>query len=796
MGGLIFDLRQSVRGFARQPGFTALAVLALAIGVFASTTMFSLVDMVLLRPLPYAAPERLLRIAALDGAGASVPLGPAQFLHLQRNATTIESIGVSMPGGGMVATPQGVKQVPTGLISASMLKTLGITPALGRGFGPAEDYAGNDAVAVITDGFWRREFASDPGVLGRTIEVDRRAVTIVGVLPPEAIIPLFGRYEMFRPIGMTPQQLAQPDERTGLWGFVRMKPGVTPDAAKAELDALLVAYSKTRLEAQQFLPWLTAGYAPSLRASFAAVLFLLLIACANLALLLLMRATARARDLAVRAALGGGRGRIARQQVLEGVLLAFAGGALGLFGAYFAIRALATYAPRGLLPRVHLLRLDWRVAAFAMGASLGAGLLAGAVSAWQAQSVNLFGLLKDGGIGSTTGAGRSRLRDALVVAQLAVALVLASGAGLLVRSMERLAAIPLGIDPKDLSATFVFPRTTSSPATALQLLEAARNTPGVEAAALVGAPPIASSGGWGETVEVAGRVHPAGVWDTVGPNWSTPGAFALMGTRILRGRDFAVTDTEKSGLLALVTQTFVDRYLSGRDPLGVTFQMTGWNRTFTIAGVLEDIHQWGPDQPVYPGVYLPQAQFALNADSYQEGFMVVTKSHRPQAQIEASLRAAAAGLGSQFLLGTTTSLDEYLSLRTRQRHFYLDLAVALAGSALLLAALGVYGAMAFSVVQRRRELAVRATLGARAAQLAALVLGRSARLAAIGTCLGVAGALALSRFLASLLFGVGERDPLTFALVALSLVSVTLAASLIPALAAARQDPMTVLRSE
>jgi putative ABC transport system permease protein len=796
MSGLILDLRQSLRGFLRQPGFTAIAALALAIGVGSSTAMFSIVETVLRRPLPYAAPERLLMIAALDGKGQKVPLGPAQFLYLQENAASAEAVGVFTGGSGTIATPLGVKQAPVGHLSASLFKTLGMAPAFGRAFEPAEDHAGNDAVAVVSDAFWRRELAADPGALGRVIQIDRRAVTVVGVMPAGAIFPLLARYQLFVPLGITPQQLATPDDRTGLFGIVRMKTGVTPDGAKAEFDALLRAFSKNGVEATRFLPWLTESYAPALEAAFAAVLLLLLIACANVALLLLMRGTARARDLAIRAALGGGRGRIARQHVVEAIALALAGGALGLVLAAFAIRALAALAPVDLLPRIDELRVDWRVAAFALLASLAAGAAAGVVSAWQAQRTDLFGLLKDGGANSAS-AGRSRLRDGLVVAQLAVALVLAAGTGLLVRSMERLAAVPLGVDPTHLSGTFVYAQGEASPVAAAQLLRAARNTVGVEEASLAGVLPFERGvRSWGETVDIAGRTRPDGVWDVALPNWFTPGYLTMAGTRLLKGRDLADTDTATSTPVALVNQTFVDRFLAGRDPIGVSFAMTGWTVKFNVVGVVQDVRQWGPGEAVAPQVYLPHAQFALAAENYRRGFMLVTKSQQAPSRLESALRASAAGLSTQLLLGTTTPLDDYLGNWSRQRRFYLDIALVFAGAAIVLAALGVYGAMAFSVLQRRRELAVRAALGARARHLAGLVLARGVRLAAVGTCFGILGSLALSRFLAALLFGVGERDPLTFAVVVITLASVTVTASLLPAIAAARLDPMTVLRSE
>src|SRR5216684_4341536 len=438
MQGFEVDLRQSIRGFAREPGFTAVAVAALAIGVGSSTAMFSVVDAALLRPLPYRAPERLIEVISVEGTGQRVPMGAVEFFQLEKQARTVEAIGAFYPHSATVASASGPRQARMANLSASMFATLGIAPARGSDEA-AKDFAGGQQVVIVSDAFWRRELGADPGVLGRTLQVDHKPAVVVGVLPRGVAFPRLEKYELFLPLGITAEQAALAGARSGLYGIARLKPGITSAVARAEIDSIVHATSGYGVTVEPLLQWLTGEAAPALRAAFAAVLLLLVIACSNVALLLLMRGTARGRDLAIRAALGGGHRRVAFQQVAEGVLLAIAGGALGLVLAVFAVRGVVALAPAGI-PRLNEVQVDWRMAAFALLASLISGALSGAASAWHALRSDLFLLLKEGGAGATPSGARSRVRDGLVVAQIGLALLLATGAGLLLRSLQRLSA--------------------------------------------------------------------------------------------------------------------------------------------------------------------------------------------------------------------------------------------------------------------------------------------------------------------------------------------------------------------
>lgn len=795
MHGFSADLRQSVRGLLRAPGFAAVAVLALAIGVGSSTAMFSVVDAVLLRPLPYIAPERLMLLVGVDGTGQRVPMGAVELLELEKRATTVEGIGAFFPHSATVALPSGARQARVANVSASLFGTLGIVPARGRAFESSEDFAGGQAVAIVGDAFWRRELGADPAVLGRTLEVDHKVVTIVGVLPRGVAFPRLERYELFLPLGITAEQAALAGARSGLYGIARVKPGVTQAAATGEIDSIVRATSGYGVTSEPLLKNVTAQAAPALKAAFAGVLLLLVIACANVALLLLMRGTAHGRDLAIRAALGGGHGRMALQQVAEGVLLALAGGTFGLGLAVVAVRTIVAVAPAGI-PRLNELHVDWRMAAFALLASSIAGALAGAASAWQAIRSDLFVLLKEGAAGATPSASRARLREALVVAQLALALLLAAGAGLLMRSLERLAAVPLGLEPANRAVSFVYWRGPFSAVATSQLLAAARSIPAVENAALVGYLPLDATRGWDDAVSVEGRSTPPTSPDVASINWFSPGYLETAGIRVLEGRELSSADDARTAPVAMVNETFVARFLGGREPIGALFHSYDWpDSAFAVVGVVQDVRQWGPAERALPEVYLPLSQFARN-EAANDGAMLLVKTRLTPGRLEAALRAAAAPFSSDLLLGAPKPLDDYLGGHFRQRRFQMALAVTFAAAALALAALGVYGAMAFSVVQRRRELAVRSALGAQRRQLAALVLARGVRIAVLGTCFGLASAFALSRFLAALLYGVGERDPLTLVAATATLGTVAVVATLLPALAAARLDPMTVLRAE
>jgi predicted permease len=796
MHGFIADLHQALRGFIREPLFAAVSILAMAVGVGGSTAMFSIVDTVLLRRLPYAAPERLVLLVSVEATGQQVPMGAAEFFALERQARTIEAIGAYYPHVATVASPAGPRQERVANVSASLFATLGVAPALGRAFESSEDAAGGQRVAIVTDRYWRKELGGDAAVLGRTLQVDYEPVVIVGVLPPGVAFPRLESSELLLPLAVTPEQAALTTARTGLYGIARLKPGTTIDAARGEMDAIVHATSGYGVAAEPLLRWLTREAAPALEAAFAGVLLLLVIACANVALLLLMRGTARGRDLAIRAALGGGLRRIAVQQVLEAILLALIGGSVGLLLAIFAVRGVAALAPAGI-PRLHELRVEWRMAAFALAASLVSGALAGSGTAWHALRSDLFQLLKEGGVGTTPGSTRSRIRDGLVAAQLALAVVLATGAGLLLRSFERFTAVPLGIEPKNLLASFVSAEGASPTDAMLELLARANAIPGVQSAALVGYLPLEPGRGWEDSVVVEGRNPTGTAPDVASINWFSPGYLATAGIRLIKGRDLSSMDDAHSAPGALVNETFVARYLAGREPIGALFSSYDWPRTsFTIVGVVQDVRQWGPAYSALPEVYLPQTVFARNRNAYRQGAALVVRTELPAGRLEPALRTAAAPFRSQLLLGSTRSLDDYLGWHFRQRRFQLNLALGFALAALGLAALGVYGSMAFSVVQRRRELAVRAALGAQGRQLSLLVLARGLRLALLGVAVGLIGSIALSRFLAALLFGIGDRDPLTLAVVAVTLGTVALAASLLPALAAARLDPMTILRSE
>jgi len=794
---LLTDLRQSLRALVREFRFTSVAVVALAVGIGSATAMFSVLDAALLRPLPYVAADRLLQLLSVDGSGQRVPMGAVEFLELAKRSRTAEVVAAVYRSPITVQSGKTVRTLHRADVSSSIFATLGIRPALGRAFEPAEDFAGRPAVTILSDAYWRREMNGDPDVLGRTIQVEHQSAVVVGVLPRGAVIPRAENAELFFPLGITAQEMAVPAARSGLYGFARLEPGVSLASARSEMDSIVRATSGYGIALEPLQRALTAQGAPALRAAFAATVLLLLLACANVALLLLLRATSRARDLAIRAALGGGRRRIASQHVMEGVLLAAAGGAAGLLCASLVLQAVIALAPPGI-PRLHEVRVDARMAVFAVLASLTSGALAGAASAFRALHSELLPLLNDGGAATASGS-RSRFRDALVVAQIALALVLATGTGLLLRSLQRFASVPLGFEPQGVQAAFVYPRRDLQLAPVTEVLAKVRALPGIQNAAFIGYLPmdaLRGGGGWDAIVHVEGRSPSATAPDVAAINWLTPGFVATAGIRLLKGRDLEPADDSGGAPVALINEAFASRYLSGREPIGALFSSAAWNGiTFRVVGVVGDMRQWGPAHGSLPEAYLPQDQFLRNAGARGNGAMLVVKTTLPEASVDAAVRAAVEPF-DQLSIDTIRPLGSFLDFYFAERRFQLGAATAFALAAIALAAIGVYGAMAFSVVQRRRELAVRAALGAGKRELFRLVLARGVWLAAAGICLGAASALALSRFLSAILFGIGARDPVTFVAAIATLGTVAIAASLIPARAASRLDPMTILRRE
>jgi putative ABC transport system permease protein len=803
------DAAHAARALRRDAAFTVAVVATMALGIGACAAIFSVVDAVLLRPLPYPQPEQLVVLKHTNPPRfPELVVLPGPFLEWQRQAKSFEGLAAVRTlsynlGGG--AQPE---RVAAARLTANTLSVLRVRPALGRDFLPEEDTPGKGNVAILGHGFWQRHFGGRADALGATITLDGQPFVVVGVMPRGFAIdaPL----DLFVPAAYAPDdpQLRRSLGVNALEVIGRLAPGVTLAQARAEM-ALIAGRAATPAPAggghwsAKVTPMLEArvGSArPVLLSLLGAVGFLLLIACVNVANLLLARASARRQELAVRAALGAGPGRIVRQLLTESLLLSLAGGLLGLLLAHAGTGALVALAP-GDLPRAADIAVDARAAAFAFALALLAGVGFGLAPAWGATRLRLRDALTGSGRRAGESGGRRRLRRALVVAEVAIALVLLAGAGLLIRSVAGLGQAARGFEPRD-AVTFgvslpngeygTDPQRASFAERATQRLAA---LPGVTAAGASQALPFSIDLNI-VYFAVADRPLPA-EWPTTYVFEVTPGYFAAMGIPLRRGRLFDARDREGNARVGIINETVARRYFPGEDPIGRRVGSPDrppetWSE---IVGVVADVKDGrvyglnGGDGAAVLQAYVPFAQNPYDALSF-----VVRGAG--DAGLPAAIRAAIADVDRDQPITAIRPLAELAAEPVARQRFAMFLFAVFSGAALLLAAVGIYGVMATSVAQRTGELAIRVALGARPGQVRRLVLAEGARLYAIGVAVGLLGALLLTRSLTALLYGVTPQDPLTLGGATLVLALVAALACLLPALRATRVDPMRALRAE
>jgi putative ABC transport system permease protein len=815
---LLRDLRYALRQLRRSPGYSAAAVLTLALGIGANTAVFSLVNGVLLRPLPYAEPERLYTLFEQRPAGEMRLASYPTFLDWKNQSDAFAGLAYIRGQTVIFRGPDGPEQLVAGYVSDGFLATVGEQPLLGRGFLPDEQRPGAAPAAILSYGLWQRRFGGDSAVLGRPIALGDVSATVVGVMPRGFAYPEWAT--LWLPLSALPSSdrgaLTQRGNHADSRVLGRLGTGVDRRRAEAELGAvaarLAAAYPEesggwSRVRLSPLSEQVLGDAQPRLLLLAAAVGLVLLIGCANLINLSLARATARSRELAIRAALGGGRGRLIRQLLIEGLVLALLGGGLGALLAAVAVDALRS-AAHDVLPRLDEVSVDGTVLAFALATSVLAALVFGLLPALRASSVDLSGSLKDGGHGSGSGARRTRLRSALVVAELTVALVLLTGAGLLLKSFWRLEAVSPGFEPARLVTVRVIPPARyDDPARALalyrRLAETVAAVPGVESVALTNHVPLTGAS-IDTRLVVAGRAAGAdsatALFRTVSPEY-----FRTMQIPLLRGRVLTEADMTGSSAAVLVNQALVRRYWPHDDPLGkrlTVFKSVQARPDFgqpveaEVVGVVGDVRHYGLDAGLTPEVYLP---YTVNPPRWIS--LVIRTRSQPELTIPALRRAVLAVepdlpvTGDGLWAGFAT-VDQFLSASLAPRRFNTVLLGGFAAAAVLLAVIGLYGVLAYLVAQRTREMGVRVALGAQPGDVLRLTLGRGIRLTLLGLGLGLLGALLLTRVMASLLYGVTATDPATFAAVAALLAVVALLASYLPARRAARVDPVVALRSE
>jgi putative ABC transport system permease protein len=819
MDTLWLDLRYALRSLARSPGFAAVAVLTLALGIGANTAIFSVVYSVLLRPLAYLEPERLVSLrAGFSGTGLEdVPSSQPEYQDYLREVSALEDLAAVYPINVNLTGLGEPQRIQAAVVSDNYFRLLGIKPALGRDFTSEDDGGRIGYVAIMSHDLWRQRFGGDRGIIGKTVRLDDDPMTIIGVMPNgfrHALESGASPMEVWSPIALDNPDTTFFNQRNArVWDLIgRLKKGRTVADASAELQVLTARlaerYPRNYPPGQGWHPVVAplaeevvGDIRPALLVLLGAVGFVLLICCANVANLLLARATARQREIAVRTALGGSRRRLVRQLLTESLVLAMMGGVLGLLLASWGASALGSMAAL-YLPRTGEIELSLPVLGFTAFLILLTGIGFGLVPALQAARPDLQSVLKDAARGASAGAPRTRMRSALVVAEVATALMLLAGAGLLLRSFQRLMAVEHGFDPERLLTLQVWLPVPNDNATGRfftqdqrrsfydRALAAVQRVPGVRSAALTSQLPLRGRQGVSFTLEgrpvAADQPTPNAEFRLVSPNY-----FAVMGIPILRGAALPeVTDSLANGQV-LINRTMADKYWPGEDPIGRRIRLFGpagpW---VSVAGIVGDVRQIGLAEPPREEMYV-----SYRATAGQEMSMVVRTADDPE-RLGAAVTSAIRGVDPEQPVFGVMSMERLIGNATAERRVSLLLLLLFAGIALLLSALGIYGVMAYTTSQRRHEIGIRLALGARAPDVLVLVVGQGMRLVAIGLVIGASGAWVLSRVLAGQLYGITRQDPLTYLSVAMLLGAVALLAIWLPARRATSVDPMLSLRSE
>jgi len=807
MDGFLLDLRYAFRSLRQSPGFALATVLTLALGIGANTLLFSVISFVLLRPAPFVSPDRLVLITERQTVLSELSVAYPNFTdwraqadkHFTHFAATRRD-SFSLAGNG---EPE---QLKARMVSADLFPALGVAPAAGRSFRLEEDVPGGPRTAMISWELWQRRFGGDRGLLGRSIDLSGKPYEVIGVLPPG--FRLFRVADLYVPIGLWKDAFPERGSHPGISVVGRLRPGVTREQANAALDAVAGRLEKdypqsntgSRVKVKPLGDALIGDARTPLLVLWGAVAFVLLIAGANVANLLLARASARQQEIAVRLAMGASRVRLVRQLLTEAAVLALLGGTVGVLLAVWGMGLLRPLVP-ATIPRAGDLRIDGVALAFTLGLSLVAAALFGLFPALRASSIDLHSFLKEGR--TLVGRGRGRLRNGLVVAEVALALVLLIGAGLLVRSFARLTRVQPGFDPTHvLTLSMTLPPSRYGTGDALvrfanELRERAGALPGVVAAAVTNGLPMGDVIGQSVWPEGRPRSGPE-VRDEAAQYSTTPGYLEAMRIPLLAGRFFTDADGDK---VCVVDEAFARKLFPGQDAVGQRLTDEENNipgKGPEIIGVAGHVQQSSLDGkgPYQIGFYAPYSSLARGSPLFAATITLVVRSKGNPQKLEPELRNVLRSIDPQQPVSAVQTMEEAVSQSLGDRRFSLSLLGAFAGLALALALVGIYGVMSYSVAQRTREIGIRMALGAAHGRVLRLVVGQGLRLAGLGLAIGIGCALALSGVLRTLLFGVTATDPVTYAAVAAALGAVALGACWLPARRAARVDPAIALRAE
>jgi predicted permease len=805
---MLADFRYALRILRHSPAFTAIAVLVLALGIGANTAMFSIVDAVLLRSLPYEKPGRLT-VLWMRFTGIGLPkdqnaVSAPEFMDLRRYSQAFSHLAAIGGGSFNIRVGERPERVDGATVSPSLFPLLGVQPILGRAFLPEEETPGRDNVALISYGLWQRLFASDPNLPGKALAINGRSFRIAGVMPPDFNFP--GDAQMWTPLAFTPEQLSRRDSH-GLMVIARIRDGVSFEAARADMAHV----SRRIVEAAPQYPYRLFGFRvlmnplleelvgdirPALLILMGAVAFVLLIACSNVANLLLARASNRGRELAIRTALGAGRLRLVRQLLTESLVLAIAGAAAGLLLARWLLLAFARLAENAL-PRTAQVGLNLPVLAFTVLIAVLTGVVFGLWPALQASRRFRPEALKEGGRGATS-SGR-RLRAALVVSEVSLSLILLAGAGLLVRSFMNLQKVDPGFRPANvLTMRISLPEARyGEPAKARsfygELLRRVRQLPGVRSAGAISALPLSGQGSSGTVAVDTQSVPPDRRFPEADRRPVTPGLFQALGIGLVRGRYFDERDSENASPVAIIDESMARTFWPGQDPIGKRLKLGGPGSSapwMTIVGVVRHVRYRTLEEPSRVTLYWPEAQQPARSLS-----LAVRTANNPRSLASAIERQVLAMDPNQPVYDVRT-MDELMASSMVRRRLAMLLLSLFAALALVLAAVGIYGVISCSVAQRTQEMGIRMALGASRLQVMRMVLGHSLGLVLAGIVLGLAGGVLLTRLMSSLLFDVRASDPSTFAAVALAMFAIGLVAALVPARRATLIQPIEALRQE
>ena len=818
MNVLLQDIRYGLRSFRKSPGFTLTAVAALALGIGGTAAIFSVINTVLLQPLPYPDAGRIVALGLSSPQGTGYGLAVPEFVAMEQATKSIETFAAYDFGGpGINLTGDRPEQLQGIHVSAGYFQVFGAPMALGRAFSAGEDRPHGPKVVVISNGLWRSHFGGDPGLVGKTIPLGGDPYVVIGVLgrsfsPDPAA-------DLWLPLQADPNST---DQAHYLVGAALLRPTATPDQARAELRLAADGFGRKfpgdlgaqgSFTAAPLREVQVSGARQALLILFGAVGLVLLIACANVANLLLARATIRRREIAIRAAMGAGRRRIIRQLLTESVLLALAGGILGLGIGFTGVRALLVISP-GNIPRIgqqgSAVSLDWRVLGFTLQVSLLTGIVFGLIPAFNASRSDLNATLKESGARAGAGIRQNKARSILVVTEMALAVVLLVGAALLIRTFAAMRSVDPGFDPHNvltMQMSLLGPRFEKTAGVTQMVRDAEQRVggiPGVLAVTATEAIPLA--GGFGLPFNIEGRPTGKSPY-TGGAGWDpvSPGFFSVYRIPLRRGRLFTDLDDAAAPGVVIINEAMARQYWPKGDPVGTQITIgKGVGPEFNeppreIVGVVANIRDNGLNHDPGPIMYVPLAQVNDGVIALNNRFVPVTWAVRTEtqpfslsAQIQEQLRIVSGGLPVAHI----QSMDQVVSRSTASTNFNMTLLGIFAAVALLLAAIGIYGLMAYSVQQRTQEIGIRMALGAVSKDVRNMVVRQGMALALGGVVLGAGCALGLSRLLTSMLFGVTARDPVTFAAVAAALALVALVATCVPALRATRVDPMVALRYE